>query len=179
MVSATVGFDAMCEAVGKPPLYIRQLQGTFALPTPAGHQYSPAYVTFVGKLVWLRTFSVPVDEIEDLLNREKRLLELLHVDTTTASPTWYLDQCDQSGRLSHRLLLTGHDVGFALGARAIQAGFDFGRKQRELFSGHEMGEDARRVVDAYLKARKRVLDRVRDQQRVLRAALAWARVTLR
>lgn len=178
-MSDTISFDALCEAVGKSPSYVRQLQGMFHLPQPAGHRYSPAYAGFIRKLVTLRAFSVPVDEIDDLLTREKRLLELLHVDTISNSPTWFLDQCDQGGKLSRRLLLTGHDVGFPLSSRAVQAGFDFGRKQRELFTGHEMGEDTRRVLDAYLKARKRVLDRVREQRQVLRSALAWARLTLR
>lgn len=175
----TVSFDEMCQAVGKPPPYVRQLQAIFHLPLSRDHRYAPPYVSFLRKLVSLRAFSVPVDEIGDLLNREKRLLELLHADSISNSPTWFIDACDQVGRPSQRLLLTGYDVGFALASRTIQVGFDFGRKQRELFTGHEMGEDTRRVIDAYLKARKRVLDRVRDQRPVLRDALAWARVTLR
>lgn len=178
-MSETVSFDAMCEAVGKPPPYIRQLQGVFHLPVSKDHRYSQSYVNFVRKLVTLRAFSVPVDEITDLLKREKRLLELLHVDTIGNSPTWFLDHCEQGGRLSRRLLLTGCDVGFPLSSRAVQVGFDFGRKQRELFTGQEMGEDTRRVIDAYLKARRRVLDRVREQRLVLRQALEWARLTLR
>ncbi len=178
-MSEAFSFDELCKAVGKPPSYVRQLHGTFRLPPMQDHQYSPAYACFIGKLVTLRTFSVPVDEIEDLLARERRLLELLHADTLSTSPTWFLDQCGQSGKSSRRLLLTGYDVGFPLSSRTVQAGFDFGRKQRELFSGHEMGEDTRRVIDAYLKARKHVLDRVRDQRLVLRNALDWARVTLR
>lgn len=178
-MSETVSFDEMCVAVGKPPPYVRQLQAMFHLPHSRDQRYSPAYVSFVRKLVTLRVFSVPVDEISDLLNREKRLLELLHVDTISNSPTWFVDSCDQTGRPSHRLLLTGYDVGFALASRAVQTGFDFGRKQSELFTGHEMGEDTRRVVDAYLKARKRILDRVSDQRQVLRNALEWARLTLR
>ena len=169
----------MCQAVGKPPPYVRQLQAIFHLPHTRDQRYSAAYVKFVRNLVTLRAFSVPVDEIGDLLNREKRLLELLHVDTISNSPTWFVDSCDQAGRPSRRLLLTGHDVGFPLASRTVQVGFDFGRKQRELFTGHEMGEDTRRVIDAYLKARKRILDRVRDQRPVLRSALEWARVTLR
>ena len=178
-VSATISFDEMCRAVGKPPPYVRQLQAMFHLPMSRDHLYSPAYIAFVRKLVSLRAFSVPVDEISDLLNREKRLLELLHADSLSSSPTWFIESCDQVGKPSHRLLLTGYDVGFALASRVVQVGFDFGHKQRELFTGHEMGEDTRRVIDAYLKARKRILDRVRDQRLVLRNALDWARVTLR
>jgi hypothetical protein len=178
-VSEMVSFDEMCEAVGKPPAYIRQLQSMFHLPLSRDHRYSAAFVNFVRKLVTLRAFSVPVDEITDLLRREKRLLELLHVDTIGNSPTWFLDHCNQGGRPSRRLLLTGYDVGFPLSSRAVQVGFDFGRKQRELFTGQEMGEDTRRVIDAYLKARRRVLDRVREQRLVLRQALEWARLTLR
>lgn len=168
-------FKELCRALGKSPVYVRNLQTRLGLPILAnGAGYSAAYAHFLRTIVALRTFSVPLDDITALLDTEKKLLILLKVDTLTASPTWYLDACGACSASLQRLLLTNHDIGHAITPAGIQFNLDFSAHQPELFSGAEMGEDVRRVLELYYKWRNRVLDRVRTEESVLRHALAWA-----
>ena len=70
-------------------------------------------------IIALRTFSVPLVEIADLFTKEQIILRLLKVDGLGTSPTWYLDQCDNTGHKDQRLLLTGYDVGFPIDSKVI------------------------------------------------------------
>lgn len=166
------------EALGRPPPAIRGLQQKLKLPRPEGDRYSEAYVELLKRILALRAFSVPMDEIGDLLAKEKRLQELLHADSVACAPTWFLDSCGQKGRSNRRLMLTGYDTGFPLGGDAVQPGFDFGIKDKELFSGKEMGEDVRRALGAYLKRRQTVLDRLARERPMLRFAQRWTQQQL-
>jgi hypothetical protein len=158
---------------GRPPAAIRGLQQKLKLPRPAGERYSEGYVALLRRILALRAFSVPLDEIAGLLTKEKRLQELLHADSVASSPTWFLECCGQKGRANRRLMLTGYDTGFPLEGNALQPGFDFGTGEQELFSGREMGEDVRRAVSAYVKERRAVLDRLARERPVLRFAQRW------
>lgn len=167
-------FSELCHTVGKNRVYVRHLQRQLDLfIPPAECGYSEAYAYFVQKIVALRTFSVPLSLIRELFGKEKRLLELLHFDTISESPTWYLESCIGTGNTESRLLLTGHELGFPVTAGVIQANLNFRETDRELFSGAEMGEDVRSVLGLYLELVGQVRAVVARESRVLRDALSW------
>ncbi len=169
-------FPQLCRACGKSPVYVRNLQAGLGLPRPAGQErYSSAYAGFLGTVVALRAFGVPLDAIEELLASELAVLRLLKADALDASATWYLDQRDCKGHAERRLLLTGYDLGFPIGGQVIQPNLDFGARDPELFSGREMGEDVLLALDRYLQRLRTVTDRVRRERPVLARALRWAR----
>jgi len=66
-------------------------------------RYSSAYARFIQTIIALRTFSVPLGEIADLFAKEQIVLRLLKVDALGASPTWFLDQCDNKGSVNTQL----------------------------------------------------------------------------
>lgn len=169
-------FHQLCRRLGKPPTYVRSLQVNLELPQPQkGTGYSPAYASFMEHLVSLRAFSVPFEDIGDALQKERKILELLHVDSISTSPTWYLDCCGKDeARTDRHLLLTGYDLGFPLTAEVIQSNLDFGPRDAELFARHEMGEDIRRVLCLYVKLLDRIRDRVSQEKPVLERALFWS-----
>ena len=168
-------FRNLCHALGKSYVYVRNLQTRLGLPIPGkGEEYPAAYSIFLKTIIALRSFSVPLDDILALLETEKKLLILLKVDTLTSSQTWFLDACGSCATSTQRLLLTNHDIGHAITPAGIQFNLDFSVRQPELFSGAEMGENVRRVLNLYRKWRNRVLDRVRAEEPVLQHALAWA-----
>ena len=165
----------MCEALGKSPLYIKSLLRQLELPLLTnGQRYSASYAQFMRRVIALRSFSVSMEKITDLLEAEKKLMKLLHFDSLSRSETWYLDAC--SPELSNRcLLLTGTDLGFVLAGRQVQDSLDFGDKDAELFTGSEMGEDVRRVLDRYLARVSELLAKVQQETPVLEDALIWGR----
>jgi hypothetical protein len=169
-------FRRFCEALRKPPAYVRALQSQMGLHVPSGRDsYSLAYLRFMEQVVALRTFNVPVHDIAELFTNEVRILEMLHFHTLNPSKTWYLDACN-GARHSHRsLLLTGFDLGFPLAGEVIQANLNFSGNSGQLFSGREMGEDVRRALDTYLSRLADIRERVRMETDVLRQALAWSR----
>ena len=167
-------FGRLCEVVGKAPFFVSNIQRNLGLYVPAaGEEYSVAYVAFMEKIVALRTFNVPVADIAELFSKEKRLLELLKFDSLSDSPTWYLDGCGSPKRSDKHLLLTGYALGFHLHGHEIQANLDFGKRDGELFAGHEMGEDITRAVAAYTKLADKIRDRVEKETPVLKNALFW------
>ncbi len=164
-----------CAICGKPQIYIRNLQKALGLPGPCKDAgYSKPHVCFLRRVIALRTFNVPLENIADLLAKEKTLLRLLKLDALSHSATWHIDQCGDKGNPARRLLLTGYDVGFPLAQGAIQANLDFGNRDKELFEGKEMGEDIRRALDACLQATAALKSRIQREQPVLKYALKWA-----
>jgi hypothetical protein len=167
-------FARLCEILGKAPFYITNLQRSLGVYVPLSEVgYSVAYVSFMEKVVALRTFNVPTADIADVFTKEKRILELLKFDSLSTSPTWYLDACGRPNRSDEHLLLTGHALGFALHASAIQVNLDFGKRDGELFAGREMGEDISRSIAAYRKLVAKVRARVERETPVLQNALFW------
>jgi hypothetical protein len=169
-------FHEFCRAVGKPAPIVHSLQTNLDLYVPNKHEgYPDAYLIFMEKVVAMRTFSVPLDEIADLFRKEKKILELLHVDTITDSPTWYLDACKRDGGRSDQcLLLTGHNLGFPIAAEVIQSNLDFGDRDPELFNSREMGEDVRKILRTYLKLIEKIKDRIQTEKPVIERALFWS-----
>ncbi len=170
----TFTFARLCEVVGKGTFYISNIQRNLGVYVPSTDEgYSIAYVGFIEKIVALRTFNVPLADISDLFIKEKRILELLKFDSFSDSPTWYLDACGKPNRSDDTLLLTGHSLGFHLERRQIQSNLDFGKKDGELFAGHEMGEDISRAIEIYEKLATKVRTRVEKETPVLKNALFW------
>jgi len=171
-------FNEMCAAVGKSRLYVRNLVRALGLPVTAnGEGYSREYVRFVEKAVSLRAFTVSVQRIVDLLEIEKKILRLLHIDSLSTSAAWYLDGCCHETESPNCLLLTGYDIGFSTDPEApghVQHHLDFNPRDPELFSGAEMGEDVRRVLEKYHGLVDDIRERVEKETPVLRDALAWA-----
>jgi hypothetical protein len=188
----TYTFGELCKAVGKATTTVRNMQTALDLYVPssapvhrgsrarrsARDRYSGAYLRFLRKVIALRTFNVPMEDIHALFLKEKKILELLHFDTMTTSPTWYLDACGPGEMSENHLLLTGYNLDFPLASEAIQSNLNFGRKDAELFAGAEMGEDVRRVLRLYLKLLRKIRARIETEKPVLVHALAWARSAL-
>lgn len=121
----------------------------------------------------LRIANVPEESLRDLWRIEKKLLQLLHVDST-GSPTWFLDARGKRTHARRRLLLTNHDMGVAQPSRELQLGLNFAAELPELFAGKEMGEDALRVLGDYLKRFTRIQAEVNTEVPLLRAAVKRA-----
>ncbi|MGI6087084.1 MAG: hypothetical protein ACOYCD_03920 [Kiritimatiellia bacterium] len=170
----SMSFNTLCKKSGKSGIYVRNLISQLSLPTDKGG-FTQAYLSFIQKVISLRTFGVSMKDIVTLLEREKKLLYLLKLDAPATSPTWFLDNCHATGDLEQRLFLTGFNVGFSIEDRTIQTNFDFGKRDKELFSGREMGEDVRLALDAYLELVRDIKKQVKQEMPILRQALAWAR----
>ncbi len=164
----------MAASLHRSPLYVSSLQKRFELPVFSGAAYSPAYVAFLRGLIALRTVDVAEDTLRELWLLEKKLLQLLHVDTT-GSPTWFLDSCGQTTEMKRRLLLTNHDLGVEIHTRMLQPDLNFAVSAPELFAGPEMGEDALRVLGEYLKLHERIAAEVQAGRPRLRDALEWSK----
>ena len=161
------------KSVNRATVYITGLQARFELPILRGATYSNAYLEFVRTIVALRTFNIAEKTLCDLWRLEKKLLGLLHVDST-GSPTWFLDSCGATTNQRRRLLLTNHDLGVSLASAEVQTGLDFADSLPELFAGREMGEDAIRVLRECLELRARVLGEIAIELPRVRGASRWA-----
>jgi len=153
--------------------YLSELQTRFELPVFEGAGYSDAYLEFLRTIVFLRTFGVSEESLRELWSREKKLLALLHADST-GSRTWFLDACGHKLHRNRRLLLSNFDLGVPLEAREVQKGLDFSDQLPELFQGREMDEDALRVLDDCWRREKAILDQVRGELPHIHAAAKWA-----
>ncbi|MEI6562700.1 MAG: hypothetical protein WCO42_00170 [bacterium] len=168
-------FSQLCRRMGRSPHYIRNLQIKLGLYVPKEVEgYSSAYLLFLETIIILRAFSVPLEDIAELFEAEKRILRFLRIDTLSLSPTWYLDQCGRNEESVNRLLLTNQDMGGSITEGGVQFHLDFRGAHGELFSGAEMGQDAKRVMAAYDNRLEKVKSRVKTEEVVLRRALAWS-----
>lgn len=167
--TTTYTLTALCKALGKSQLYIHHTQKALGLKHSNGHEYSRGYMSFLAKVIALRTTGIKQEKITELFELEKKILTLLNIDSLSASETWYLDAgCASSNRT---LLLIGFDVGFSLGG-SIQPGLDFGGEQEEMFKGHEMGEDLHRILATYVERRNDMLKSAVNEVPAIRAHLA-------
>lgn len=164
----------MAKALNRSQLYIRGLQSRFGLPVIAGRGYSPAYLSFLQTVTYLRTLDISEESIRELWVLEKKLLQLLNVDST-GSKTWFLDACGQHTRPDRRLLLSNHDIGVEVPAAGLQIGLDFAERPRELFSGEEMGENALRTFKDYLDAFGRIREHVAAERDRVGDVERWAK----
>lgn len=163
----------MSKALNRAAVYVSGLQARFELPVMEGAAYSAAYLEFLRSVVALRTLNITEDTLRDLWHLEKKLLQLLHVDSA-GSRSWFLDSCGASTHPERRLLLTNHDLGVPLTGSEVQTGLNFANSLPELFAGKEMGEDALRVLRECMKIRARILTDIATELPHIRAALKWA-----
>jgi len=164
----------MAKALNRSAVYLHGVQARFELPTMVGPGYPEAYLSFLRTVIFLRMLNVSEESLRDLWHIERKLLQLLHVDSTGSS-TWFLDSCGASTHPERRLLLTNHDMGVDLPSRTLQLGLNFATDLPELFAGKEMGEDALRVLGDYLKLQTRIQADVTAEVPLVRAATRWSR----
>jgi hypothetical protein len=166
--------NEMAASLNRSTLWVAGLQQRFELPKLSGAAYSPAYLAFLRSVTALRTVDVAEETLRELWQVEKKLLQLLHVDTT-GSTTWFLDDCGQTTHMRRRLLLTNHDLGVEIHTRMLQPDLNFSMSAPELFAGPEMGEDALRVLGDYLQLHERIATEVQASRPRLRDALEWSK----
>jgi len=166
-------FGEMAKELNRSPVYLSGLQKRFELPAFEGDNYSDACLAFLRNLIALRTFNISEETLLDLWHLEKKLIQLLHGDST-ASRTWFLDSCGAITHHDRRLLLTNYDLGVPLNAGEVQIGLNFADSAPELFAGQEMGEDALRMLRECLKIRARILADIAAELPRVRAAVKWA-----
>jgi len=166
-------FGDIAKALNRSAIQLSGLQKRFQLPSFEGAAYSPAYLAFLRGIVHLRTFDISEESLRDLWQLEKKLLQLLHVDST-GSRTWFLDSCGATTHPTRRLLLTNYDLGVAVPSRELQLGLNFASKTPELFAGTEMGEDALRALNKYIPEHNRILAALAAELPHARAATQWA-----
>ena len=162
----------IAKVLNRSTVYLSGLQKRFELPVFDGVPHPDAYLEFFRTVVYLRTFGVGEETLRELWFLEKKLLTLLHVDST-GSKTWFLDACGRTTHRDRRLLLSNFDLGIHLDAREVQSGLNFSNRLPELFNGQEMGEDALRVLDDCLKIRSRIVKEITDELPHVRAAVKW------
>ena len=168
-------FADLVADLNRPAVYLHGLQSRFELPSFSGVGYSEAYLMFLRKLIYLRSLSISEETLRDMWHLEKKLLELLHVDST-GSPTWFLDANGAKDNPQRRLLLSNYDLGVEVPSKTLQLGLNFADKMPEFFAGKEMGEDALRVLNDYLKLNAKVRSDIAAELPVMRAALKLGRV---
>lgn len=134
--------------------------------------YSDGYVILVRKVIYLSIFSVSASDIKALLESERRLLELLKVDSLHDSPDWFESLCILRAGPT-RLLFSGHDIGHDVGGDAVQTGLDFKERARELFEDHEMGADALKGLRAYAEILDRVQRKLAQERGLVQRAAKW------
>ena len=167
-------FTDLAKALNRSTVYVSGLQSRFELPTLDGAGYSEAYLAFIQTVVHLRILSIAEDTLRNLWHIEKKLLQLLHADSS-GSPTWFLDSCGATTSPKRRLLLTNYDVGVEVHGKGVQLGLDFTGTVPELFAGREMGEDALRVLNDYRKHHARIRAAIKAELPQVRAAVRWAK----
>lgn len=168
----------LAKLLNREVVYVSGLQKRMELPVLAGAGYSPAYLAFLRTVVFLRMLNIAEERLRDILNLERKLLQLMHLDSI-GSATWFLDECGADNHPTRRLLLTNFDIGMDLSAGGHQLGLNFAATKPELFSGREMGEDSLRVLGDYLVLHKAVLTAIRSEMPLLRAGLDWGRRMIR
>jgi hypothetical protein len=164
----------LAKALNRSTVYLSGLQSRFELPTFDGAGYSEAYLAFLQTVVHMRTLSITEETLRDLWHIEKKLLVLLHADST-GSPTWFLDSCGAATSPKRRLLLTNYELGAEVHGKGVQLGLNFADTAPELFAGQEMGEDALRVLAEYRKLHARITADIKAELPQVRAAVAWSK----
>lgn len=162
------------KALNRSAVYLHGLQSRFELPALDGAAYSDAYLAFLRTVVYLRMLNVSEDALRDLWQAEKKLLQLLHVDSTD-SPVWFLNDCGKKTHPHRRLLLSNYDIGTDVRSLNLQPRLNFAGTDTELFGGREMGEDALRVLGEYLELHRKIQRDVALEQPVLQKALHWSK----
>ena len=143
----------------------------FAIAVPRTEIPVPC-AAFLRTVTHLRILGISEESILKLWNTEKKLVQHLHL-ADSASPTWQIDACGKATHPERRLFLTNIDTGFPLTAQSVQPGLNFDAATPELFEGAAMGEDARKLISAYLTRRDDIIEKIAAALPHLREALRW------
>ena len=162
--------NEMAKVVGKNGAYIMTFQKKFGLPTCK--DYPDGYANLVKKLVYLSICSVPDKDIKALLIKERKLLELLKVDSLHDGSLWFESMCCMKSGPT-RLLLTGHDLGQPVDYGSIQTGLDFSERDKELFGAAEMGSSALKELQRYSEILNTIKVRIRQELPIVECAQKW------
>jgi hypothetical protein len=163
----------MAKALNRSAPEVSALQARFELPEYEGAAYSNAYLAFLRSIVFLRTLGITEATLLGLWDLERKLLQLLHADST-GSKTWFLDACGSITHRDRRLLLSNYDLGVTVPSKALQLGLNFAEKLPELFGGAERSEDALRVLNDYIALYGQVRSDIAAEAPRLREAVKWA-----
>ena len=162
----------LAKDVGKSGPYVLTLQKKFGLP--ACKDYPEGYSVLIKKLIYLSICSVLDKEIKSLLAKEKKLLELLKVDSLHDGELWFERLCTMKHGPT-RLLFSGHDLGHPVDCKTIQPGLDFSEREKELFRSSEMGSSALRELQRYAEVLNKVRERIHQEIPTVDAALKWGK----
>lgn len=165
-------FQELCRELGRPSIYVRGLQSRFELPVLEEHGYAHAYRDFLRQVIYLRALGITEEDLRELWRIEKKLMLLLHAESSESN-TWFLDSHGETGGRDRRLLLSNYDLGVPFSTGSLQLGLNFTVRPPELWTGREMGEDVVRVLNQYLQLRDKLLQCVRTEIPLLKAALKW------
>ena len=166
---------ALAKAVGKSVPYVTTVIKRYGLVSNGG--FSDGHVVLIKKITALAICGVPAKDIEQLLARERKLLELMRVDSLHPGADWFEALCVMRSGAT-RLLLSGYDIGTDVTAKIIQPGLDFIERDQELFKSHEMGSDVLCALDYYLQSYKRITERLRGEMPVIESAIKWSHEVL-
>lgn len=163
----------MAKTLNRSAVYLSGVLRRFELPAAEGATYSDAQFHLLRTLIYLRTLNVSEEALLELWRLEKKLLQLLHADSS-GSPTWFLDECGRTTNPKRRLLLSNYDIGVELPGKALQLGLNFSGAVPELFAGADLGEDALRVLAEYLRLYSRIRADIAAEHQQLREAIKWS-----
>ena len=163
---------ALAEATGKSVPFVMNIQNRFGI-RPLLH-YPEGHAALLKKLVWLSLCSVPQKDIELLLSRERKLLEILKVDSVSGENNWFERLCTMKTGPT-RLLLSGYDLKCRIDGNTIQPGLDFAERARELFTEKEMASDALTALRNYAAIFGKIQSQLALDIPAMAAALRWAR----
>lgn len=161
----------LAKQVGKSAPYVLTLQKKFGLPGCKG--YPEGYAVLVKKLIYLSVCSVPDKDIKSLLSKEKKLLELLKVDSLHHGELWFESMCTMKHG-PNRLLFSGHDLGHPVDCKVVQTGLDFSEREKELFQSSEMGASVLRELQRYSEILNKVTMRIKQEIPIVKSAQKWA-----
>lgn len=163
--------NALSKATGKSVPYLSNLIKRYNINTTNG--FAEGHLVLIRKILALNICAVPAKEIEQLLTRERKLLELMRVDSLHHVPEWFeLLCCFKSGPT--RLLLSGYDLGTEVTGNAVQPGLDFCEREQELFKSHEMGADVLFALNCYVESLNSIKKRLKNELPVIESAMKWS-----
>lgn len=128
-------FCDVATTLNRSAVSLSGLRKRFELPIFEDVAYAPAYAAFLRSVISLRTFDISEETLRDLWHLEKKLLQLIQVDSA-GSFTWFLDCCGATTHPERRLLLTNCDLGIPLTGSQVQTGLNFADSLPGSVQGH-------------------------------------------
>ena len=80
---ATLTLAEIAAELGRDRLYLLGWIKRFELPTGHGNRYPATYLSFFRTVVFLKLAQIPEEKLVELWTLEKKLMNLLHVDTSS------------------------------------------------------------------------------------------------